>query len=376
MCLFDSVVEMCKKWNTRRPTVLTSVLFFILLSFVPSTVKLYPASNAAFVQKEREGLTDAERDAFALEETNRTLVLFSYFEPRGDTSSGESNTDKLTAKRNLEFFVKHGVLGPYAPSSTEATFVFIINGGHLSIKLPEELSHVHLFRRENSGLDLCGYSQALERYKEDSHHFFVFLNSSVRGPYLPNYVPLSLSWNHLFENLISESVKLVGVSVNCLCCQTKQEWCKSCSEKDGLDQVHLQSFVFVTDNTGLQVIRPALGCYNSRQEVIVHGEIGLSRQIRLAGHNLASLDKFWYHHDFQNVSRTRQMCESVARMAAPFQGDTQFEGAYFGMDHHPAESIFIKINRGETRMHKLYTRWSDESEERTECKADKDEDQC
>ena len=46
------------------------------------------------------------------------------------------------------------------------------------------------------------------------------------------------------------------------------------------------------------------------------------------------------------------------------------------MDHHPAEGIFIKTNRGVTRMHKLYTRWSDKSDERPACTADKDEDQC
>jgi hypothetical protein len=298
---------------------------------------------------------------------HKTLILYSYYEPRNGESSGESNTDAGLARRNLEFFVQHGVLGPHAPSSEKATFVFIINGGYVSVALPQNLSHVNVLRRENSGLEFCGYSRALERYREDMHQIFLFLNGSVRGPYLPNYLPLAIPWNYLFENLLDGTVKLVGVSINCVCCKEIHEKCKRCSDPDGLDDLHLQSFLFATDKLGLQLLLPLIRCHDSKVEAISEAEIGMSRRIRKAGYNLASMDKFWFHHDFNNQSLTLDMCQSVAEVTEPHRGDTQFLGAYFGMDHNPYESLFIKTNRGESQSNKLYTRWSTPTVSRAHC---------
>jgi len=75
----------------------------------------------------------------------------------------------------------------------------------------------------------------------------------------------------------------------------------------------------------------------------------------------------WYDHDFANTSLTQEKCTAVARTASKYNGDTQFADAYFGMNHHPFESIFVKVNREEFDAYKLHTRWSDSSRERSRC---------
>lgn len=298
-----------------------------------------------------------------------TLILYSYYEPKSESErSPESNTDSGLARRNLEFFVRYGVLGQHAPNSQQATIVFIIHGGHTSVALPENYSHVHVLRRENVGLEFCGYAEALDKYQNGTHRLFLFLNSSVRGPFLPTYLPLVVPWNFLFEQFLDDpAVKLFGVSINCLCCKEVEKKCEVCSEAGGLEKLHVQSFFFGTDEIGLEVIKPTLRCHNSRSQAILESEIGMSRSILQAGYNLAALDKFWFRHDFNNRNLTERMCRSVAEFSVPHRGDTHFESAYFGMDHHPFESLFIKTNRWKSQSIELYTQWSTPTNSRELC---------
>jgi hypothetical protein len=65
---------------------------------------------------------------------------------------------------------------------------------------------------------------------------------------------------------------------------------------------------------------------------------------------------------------TLEKCTAVAAMGADdHNGDTQYADAYFGMNHHAFESIFVKVNREEFYEYKLHTRWSEGSRERSRC---------
>jgi hypothetical protein len=49
------------------------------------------------------------------------------------------------------------------------------------------------------------------RYK-----YFIVLNSSLRGPFLPLSWPKShLHWSEIFTSKLSDDIKLVGLSINC-----------------------------------------------------------------------------------------------------------------------------------------------------------------
>jgi hypothetical protein len=45
--------------------------------------------------------------------------------------------------------------------------------------------------------------------------FFVMMNSSVRGPFLPNFWPKDRPWTEALTGLLNAEVKLVGPTINC-----------------------------------------------------------------------------------------------------------------------------------------------------------------
>mmetsp|Transcript_12969 Transcript_12969/g.55349 ORF Transcript_12969/g.55349 Transcript_12969/m.55349 type:complete len:385 (-) Transcript_12969:1793-2947(-) len=296
------------------------------------------------------------------------LVLYSYYEPNPAeerSTDSDSNTAPGIARKNLRFFIQNGVLGPHAPSAQVSTFVFIINGGFVSEPIPDHLSNVHVLKRPNIGFEFCGVSEALEIFEG---RYFIILNSSVRGPFLPSYFPVKVPWTEAVHKMLSNTVKLSGVSINCHCCSYDQADCKvACSDADSLYNLHVQSFFLVTDATGLEIIRPALACHNSKVDAIERGEIMFTRLILEAGFNIASMSKFWYGHDFRNLTSTASMCAAVAMFSPKTNGDTQYAKSYFAMDHHPYEDMFIKTNRGEFPAHQLYTRWSQKTNSRLSC---------
>ena len=120
----------------------------------------------------------------------------------------------------------------------------MINGGQLNATLPHALN-VERVDRPNRGLEFCGVKQVLDSLGvllsgASRFAFFVFINSSVRGPFVPTYsVLLRMSWVSALTSLLSESTRLVGISFNC--CDWPPTNCPS------YDSVHLQSFVLATD---------------------------------------------------------------------------------------------------------------------------------
>ena len=52
------------------------------------------------------------------------------------------------------------------------------------------------------------------RYRKYRH--FIFLNSSVRGPFYPSYMPSSWQWTRAFTDRLSGDVKGVSSSLVCL----------------------------------------------------------------------------------------------------------------------------------------------------------------
>lgn len=45
--------------------------------------------------------------------------------------------------------------------------------------------------------------------------YFIWLNSSVRGPFLPAYHPRDVHWSTAFTRKLAGDVKLVGSTINC-----------------------------------------------------------------------------------------------------------------------------------------------------------------
>ena len=48
------------------------------------------------------------------------------------------------------------------------------------------------------------------------YRYFMFLNSSVRGPFYPSYQPQGWAWPRAFTDRLSADVKVVASSIVCL----------------------------------------------------------------------------------------------------------------------------------------------------------------
>ena len=125
---------------------------------------------------------------------------------------------------------------------------------------------------------------------------------------------------------------------------------------DGLKNLHVQSFFYATDEAGLELIEPALRCYDTRGDAIRRGELGLAKGVLAAGYNVAVTDKYWYRHDFRvaNAAATKRMCHAASRHTKSWcgNGDTHCADSYMGLNHNPFESLFVKSNRMDGRWKK------------------------
>ena len=240
----------------------------------------------------------------------------------------------VAAQENLAFFLNFG----FDADSADIDYVFImIDVQERVLPLAPELtalidaaasaSNVHLFTRRNRGLDFCSYAEALAllggvdavvaKYK-----YFVFVNDTVRGPFLPSYLfrhrhrrqstPTrrskqraaavvfagrssretvdgsdgALSWYRLFTSPLSRvgsDVKLIGAYLS--------------SQRTS----HVQSMMFATDASGLVIVRDVFRCFLHKSDTIAYSEVGLSRKVLAAGYNIASTIAAYDGIDFRRV---------------------------------------------------------------------------
>ena len=185
------------------------------------------------------------------------------------------------AMENFLFFLTFGI----DPDSANIDYVIILIDVHdRKFALPEDLtnrlaavsrlSNVHVFSRSNVALDFCSYREAFTRLGGlDAvvrlYKYFLFINDTVRGPFLPAYVTNSRSprlqkWYRLFVSTIVFSggdVKLSG-------CYLSAEIHR-----------HVQSMVFALDQQGVRIVQDAFQCFVGKLAVIRNGEIGMSGRV-------------------------------------------------------------------------------------------------
>lgn len=117
----------------------------------------------------------------------RPLVLYSYAESEN-------------ARENLAFFISNALNG-------RADFIFIFNGETDAHDMLPQLPNVRIVQRENKCFDIGAHGEVLRMddlwkgYKR-----FILMNASVRGPFLPTYVPSC--WMDAFLGKITDKVKV------------------------------------------------------------------------------------------------------------------------------------------------------------------------
>lgn len=247
--------------------------------------------------------------------SGRALVVFAY-------TKADARADD-----NLRHFLRAGVTAHDA----RADYVIVVSSGALTVDAPElRAPHMTVLRRADACAGSGAYAAALIGRDLTRYSHFIFVNSSVRGPFLPFYVRRAgVHWTRAFTTLIDETVKWAGASISCAA------------------HPHVQAAVIVTDTEGLGIVARAgvFECHAATPEAAAW-ELGASRAILDAGFNLGSLMARHDGVDFRTVSA----CNAGA--------DPSQRGGNDGFDLDPFEVVFVDSGAGAGRS-RMVRRYSD-----------------
>jgi hypothetical protein len=250
-----------------------------------------------------------------------TLVTYHYY---------EANEEYRT---NLRYFLDHG----YSP---DLDFVIVVAGG-TTVDLPQAPNIRYEFVR-NAHFDFGGFSHVVNnviRAGANSYDKYVFVNCSVRGPFLPSY--WTQPWVDPFLDLLQGDVRLAGSTI---CIPTPgREWSDRFKAKHGWREPysHVQTMAYAMDRAALQFLIDK-GFYDQdmgrdKASAIVDYEILLSQLVIQNGWNISCLLPEYRQVDY------RQPHGDINPNSG--EGDPSFQGSYFGRSAHPFETLFVKTNR-------------------------------
>lgn len=250
---------------------------------------------------------------------NQIAAVFHYFE------ANEAYRD------NLAFFLSVG----YRP---DVDF-FILLASECSLTLPkrENITEVPV---RNHNHDYGGYGQLVRaRPGILDYETLIFVNCSVRGPFMP--LGHQASWASLFSDRLADSTHLVGTSISIPASTNMhpRRYVELRGEQPSYAHVQTTSYALTGHalrhlaGSGFFGIEEPL----SKTDLIALYEIGLSREILNAGWNMACFLDGYAGIDFR--------AEVIDPNFTSSGGDPVFDGAYFGRTVHPKEIVFFKSSR-------------------------------
>lgn len=258
----------------------------------------------------------------------KTLVLYSYCEL--------SKTKELR-QTNLDFFIKKGII-----DSDNIDFKIIINGHQVSINIPNK-KNLEVIKRDNVSFDFGAYSSVILNIDYTKYNYFIFMNDSVRGPYLLNWFPRDHNWTELFTNKLDEQTKLVGATINF-----------------HKGNPHVNSEMFATDLTGLKILiqNKIISKEILTKKPVTTREIKQSQIILNNNYNIACMLEAYKNVDFRKFRGKDYRKNGRLNANLKGSGDPLYRRRYFGMSLTPFETIFYKTNRDiDNRTMNKYSDW-------------------
>jgi hypothetical protein len=164
-------------------------------------------------------------------------------------------------------------------------FMIISNDKTNTFDVP---SNVKTLFRDNIGYDFGGWSDALlTNNLYENYDKFIFVNSSVIGPFIPSYY--KDKWTDIYLNGLQDNVKLFGSTIN--------------TSANPLNNAHVQSYIFSMDKQTLQYL---INCEifsmtnyaKTFQDAIWNKEVLMSRKIIENKWNIGSLLQRYKNIDF------------------------------------------------------------------------------
>lgn len=226
--------------------------------------------------------------------------------------------------RNVRFFFRHGLI-----ADPRVDYVIVQNvpewtrGHPIERNMEKNIgeSKVSWIKRPNRGNDWGAYSEGIRSIDIQNYDFFVFLNSTMRGPFLPLYVDHVLHWTQLYTGKLSDTVAMVGATVNY-----------------NRGAPHVQSMLMVEDHRALEIHLEKDIIFSTDRNVrkfdlIKAHEIGSSKVLLDEGYNISCMLSAYRDIDWRKVR------------PGALGDDPWYNRAYYGYNVHPMECLFVKTNR-------------------------------
>ncbi|KAK1717411.1 hypothetical protein CaCOL14_002057 [Colletotrichum acutatum] len=298
-------------WTPLKIGLLTAVFLISAWWILPFQLPAIPESIA-----HGSSPKPATPDQQSASSKDRPLIVYAYH-------------DSESARANLDYFVNKGI-------HNGADFVFIFNGDANASSTIPDLPNISIVKRDNTCFDMGAIGEVLR--KDDlwkKYKRFITMNASIRGPFLPAWS--SSCWSDLYLSKVTETTKLVGMTLNCI------------------PRLHVQSMIFATDDVGMGILLdPTVatsaseddrfgskdapvglsGCY-ADWNAAVHAEVGTTGLIMNAGYKVDAM---------MTALHSEEGVEEYCK-AHPESGDLLWDKKYFGSNIHPYETVFIKANR-------------------------------
>jgi len=250
---------------------------------------------------------------------NQNLVIYHYFEK------------DASYRNNFLHFLSFGVL-------TQLDYIFVISGNY-TVDLPK-LPNVHYVCTQPKKSDFGGYAQLINDGLNIKHYQNIFfINSSVRGPFIPSYH--QQPWYEGFLNLMQGDVGIVGTSI----CTLRSDFRHSINYQSRFGGTppysHVQTMVYVLRREVLSQLI-ADGFYQedrdkTKTQAIENYEIHLSQIVLKLGWNLKCLIPEFNDIDYRLPHTSPNPTSTI--------GDPNEVLGYFGRSVHPYEVVFVKTNR-------------------------------
>jgi hypothetical protein len=236
----------------------------------------------------------------------KTLITFVHF----------NRPNQSLYRDNLDFFIKAGLT-----DSPEHHFNIILNSDPQGEDIPIR-KNVSVIKGHNKNQDWGAYHQSIHAADIKKYDYFIFINDTCRGPFLPTYLPQNFSWVDLFLNKLDDKVKMVGPTwFN----EDTHPWLiNSLNIKKG-KMAHIQSYCFGVDKKALTLLLE-----NNKFDVIGKSWKALVRNHEIGCSQLL-LEKGYQIKPFQLSHYGNQKNEDVCH-----------NGGYYGMNINPIEVMFFK----------------------------------
>lgn len=230
---------------------------------------------------------------------------------------------------NFNFFIKHGIRG-----NDGARYVIILDHQIATelMELPAFPSNVQIVKAVGpcNEFGLAGW--LFKRFPSlRDHDYFVFVDSSARGPFLPLYARHQ-PWHRALTSLITRTTKLVGSTISCAPFKYHPN--------DGGYIIHpyVSAYALATDRIGLHTLNatdpPVFHCYHNPLDIQRYGVVALSEAMLRDNYNLGSLMLKYHGVDFRDASKWG--CNGRI--------DAHWEGHYDGISLDPLEVMFVRLD--------------------------------